>query len=50
MIGSRLLFSGYRSSFKLRPLDAGLLGQDALLVLDEAHTLRAIRKVVARHR
>ncbi len=37
MIGSRLLFSGYRSSFKLRPLDAGLLGQDALLVLDEAH-------------
>lgn len=37
MIGSRLLFSGYRSSYRLRPLDAGLLGQDTLLVLDEAH-------------
>ncbi|HWB84101.1 MAG TPA: type I-U CRISPR-associated helicase/endonuclease Cas3 [Bryobacteraceae bacterium] len=37
MIGSRLLFSGYRSSYKLRPLEAGLLGQDALLILDEAH-------------
>jgi CRISPR-associated helicase Cas3 len=37
MIGSRLLFSGYRSSYKARPLDAGLLGQDALLILDEAH-------------
>ena len=37
MIGSRLLFSGYRSSYKLRPLDTGLLGQDALLILDEAH-------------
>jgi CRISPR-associated endonuclease/helicase Cas3 len=37
MIGSRLLFSGYRSSYKRRPLEAGLLGRDALLVLDEAH-------------
>ncbi len=37
MIGSRLLFSGYRSSYKQRPLDAGLLGQDSLLILDEAH-------------
>ncbi|HEY1067716.1 MAG TPA: type I-U CRISPR-associated helicase/endonuclease Cas3, partial [Pirellulales bacterium] len=37
MIGSRLLFSGYRCGFKRRPLHAGFLGQDALLVHDEAH-------------
>lgn len=37
MIGSRLLFSGYRIGFKTRPLHAGFLGQDALLVHDEAH-------------
>jgi CRISPR-associated endonuclease/helicase Cas3 len=37
MIGSRLLFSGYGCGFKSRPLHAGFLGQDALLVHDEAH-------------
>lgn len=37
MIGSRLLFSGYRIGFRSRPLHAGFLGQDALLVHDEAH-------------
>ncbi len=37
MIGSRLLFSGYGRGFKSRPLHAALLGQDALLVHDEAH-------------
>ncbi len=37
MIGSRLLFSGYGIGFKLKPLHAGLLGQDVLLVHDEAH-------------
>ena len=37
MIGSRLLFSGYGLGFKQRPLHAGFLGQDALLVHDEAH-------------
>jgi CRISPR-associated endonuclease/helicase Cas3 len=45
LIGSRLLFSGYRSSYKLRPLDAGLLGQDALLVLDEAHLSKPFAKL-----
>lgn len=37
MIGSRLLFSGYGLGFRRRPLHAGFLGQDALLVHDEAH-------------
>jgi CRISPR-associated endonuclease/helicase Cas3 len=37
MIGSRLLFSGYGIGFKGRPLHAGFLGQDVLLVHDEAH-------------
>jgi CRISPR-associated endonuclease/helicase Cas3 len=37
MIGSRLLFSGYRIGFRERPLHAGLLGHDVLLVHDEAH-------------
>ncbi len=46
MIGSRLLFSGYRSSYKQRPLDAGLLGQDSLLILDEAHLSEPFAKLV----
>lgn len=46
MIGSRLLFSGYRSSYKLRPHDAGLLGQDTLLILDEAHLSKPFEKLV----
>jgi CRISPR-associated endonuclease/helicase Cas3 len=46
MIGSRLLFSGYRSSYKARPLDAGMLGQDTLLVLDEAHLSEPFAKLV----
>jgi CRISPR-associated endonuclease/helicase Cas3 len=47
MIGSRLLFSGYGCGFKSRPLHAGFLGQDALLVHDEAHLEPAFQKLIA---
>ncbi|MEJ7639904.1 MAG: hypothetical protein WKF75_18525 [Singulisphaera sp.] len=43
MIGSRLLFSGYRIGFRSRPLHAGFLGQDALLVHDERTWSRRFR-------
>lgn len=46
MIGSRLLFSGYRIGFKSRSLHAGFLGQDALLVHDEAHLEPAFQALV----
>lgn len=46
LIGSGLLFSGYRSSFKRRPLEAGMLGQDSLLILDEAHLSRPFAKLI----
>ncbi|MEW6235520.1 MAG: type I-U CRISPR-associated helicase/endonuclease Cas3 [Candidatus Omnitrophota bacterium] len=46
MIGSRLLFSGYGCGFKSKPLHAGFLGQDALLVHDEAHLEPAFQKLI----
>ncbi|MFW6106667.1 MAG: type I-U CRISPR-associated helicase/endonuclease Cas3 [bacterium] len=46
MIGSRLLFSGYRIGFRSRPLHAGFLGQDCLLVHDESHLEPAFQQLV----
>jgi CRISPR-associated endonuclease/helicase Cas3 len=50
MIGSKLMFSGYQSSQKMRPFLAGLIGQDALLIHDEAHLTpsfgRLIRQII----
>lgn len=47
MIGSRLLFSGYGGGFKTRPLFAGFLGQDSLIVHDEAHLEPAFQRLLS---
>lgn len=46
MIGSRLLFSGYGVSRRMRPVHAGFLGQDTLIVHDEAHLSPAFGSLI----
>lgn len=46
MIGSRLLFSGYGCGYRSKPLHAGFLGQDALVVHDEAHLEPAFQSLL----
>jgi CRISPR-associated endonuclease/helicase Cas3 len=48
MIGSKLLFSGYGDGRYWRAQHAGLLGQDALIVHDEAHLTPAFSDLLHR--
>ena len=46
MIGSKLLFQGYGDGRYWRPHHAGILGQDTLIVHDEAHLTPAFGRLI----
>lgn len=46
LIGSALLFSSYRAGRSTLPLHAGFLGQDVLLVHDEAHLEQPFQSLI----